>query len=364
MMKTTYDPGPISIKQLVPNSASYGENKNKKALQTVIKNHVGVIALSIAAIQAFIRGDMPDPLVGENACQIRAAYYCAQATDSEKMESLKEICPKLEDLMARVSKLKMPEMASVDQVIEENDLDLSLPPVVAPIVFGHILTVSKQSELSIQKKDLSLKEECDPKKLEAVSNGYARDLIKHSRRSLSAWSVQYLRDEAARLNMPGPENVLTDHMGLQTAPAMPGMKVLCAAMKANGIMIVLKNRIIDEEGKDGGQITLHYSPDYQVVTPRPQDVGRPAMIIEAVSISSRAAEQLEKEIIAEGIESIILANFAAHPQYGGSCKLSEPKADGERERWHEIAKRRGLCAANPDLCRMYHIYAGRVGGVA
>jgi len=368
MIKTTHDTEPISIKDLVPNAENYAKKVDKKTLQMVLKNHLGVIGLSLAAIRAFVQGDMTDPLVGENACQIRAAYYCAQAADPKKMQALSEICPKLEDLMERISKVKLPDKGETwDEVLKQNDLDPKIPSIVSPILYGHILTISKNSELTIQKKQLALKEECDPKKLDGVSNGSARELIKHARRSLSAWSVQYLRDEAARLGLEGPQNVLTDNMGLQTAPATPGMKVLLAGMKANGLMIVLKNRIRDEEGSERGQVTLHYSPEgnersYQVIKPSQEDIGRPAMIIEAVSISTRTPEELESEMIAEGLEPMLWANFAAHPQYGGGCKLIEPDPYEERERWHEYARQRGLCAANPDLCRMYHIFAGRVGG--
>lgn len=378
MITTTNSRESISLNELIPAKSNYGQKIDKKSLQTVIRTHIGVIGLTIAAIKSFQQGDIPDPLVGENACQIRAAYYSAQAADASVMSALSEICPKLEGLIERISKVKLPvgkEVASMDEIIQENDLDVKVPPAVAPIVFGHILTISKESDLSIRKESeaslpkLALKEGNDPKKLKGLSTGAARELIKHARRSLSEWSVQYLQDEAERYCMKGPEGILTDSMGLKSAPASPGMEILLTSMKVHRTAIVLKNRIIDSDGNVRGQVTLLCKPDgknrsYQVVkVPKEEDLNCPGMIIEAVTISSkqRTEEELAAEIIEVGIEPIIYANFAAHPQYGGGCKTVEPPKCEERERWLQVAREKGLCAENPDLCRMYHIYAAPVG---
>lgn len=359
----------ISIYKLIPG----GETQvNKKSLQGAIKKHIGVISLAITAINAFIRGETLDPLVGENACQIRAAYYCAQAADPKVIKSLAEVTLKLEDLKGRISAVKLQGdkvNTSWDEIAKENGLDIEVPSVVAPIVHGYILTITKDSKLSIEKKELNLVEANDPKKLEGI--GGARDVIKHARRQLSARSVCYLQEEAERLGIPGPEAILEDSMGLKTAPASPGMEILLTSMKVNGTIIALKNRLRDEEGQERGQVTLLYRPDgekrcYQVIED-PQSVDRncTAMVIEAVSISAnpRSEEELKEEIVQLGIEPIIYANFAAHPQYGGMCKAIPPPPNEEREKWLKVALEKGLCAANPEVCRMYHIYAARIGGV-
>lgn len=364
----------MSLTKLTPSNCT--EKMSNKKLQNVLKNHLSTMRISLAAIKLFQQGIMPHPLVGENACQIRAAIYTALAGSEQSMRDLAVVEHKLEDLIARISMLNLvgKQEVSLIEVLQENDLDLQVPSIVCPIVLGHILTVSKQSDLSIKKAagsdlpDVSIIEANDPKKLEGFSPSLAKVLIKNARQSLSELSIQYLRDEAARVGMEGPQDVITDSIKLQTAPLLPGMQILLASMKMHRTAIVLNNRIIDAEGVEKGQVNLLFTPDgrsYQVVkAPQQEELERPAVIIEAVSISNtpRAAEELEAELIEVGIEPIILANCAAHPQFGGMSKNIEPPPSDERSALKVIAVKRGLCQQNPNLCRILHIFAGRVGG--
>lgn len=368
MISVTKNSELISLTQLTPSNCI--EKMGSKSLQNVLKNHVGTIGLTLAAIQLFQQGSLPDPLVGENACHIRAAQYAALAGDGKIMRELEEVALKLEDVFARCSKLKLGGKgeASLIEVLQKNDLDLQIPSIICPIVLGHILTISKQTDLSIKKdagSDLpkvSLLEGNDPKKLEGFTQKSAKQLIKNARQSLAEASIQYLCNEADLLQMRGPEHVLTDSLGLQTAPLLQAMQILLASMKVHRTTIVLKNRIIDAEAKEKGQVTLLFAPDgrercYQVVKV-PQEEGLPAFVIKAVSISSRSRspEELEAELIDVGIETIILANAAAHPQYGGKSKNQQPPPSVELTALKELAIKRGLCEQNQDLCRIYHVY--------
>lgn len=359
----------MSLTKLTPSNCT--EMQNVKSLRNVLKNHLSTLKLTAEALRLFLEGNMPDPLVGENACQIRTAIYTHLAQDPKAMQQLAGVAEKVEALIERLSLLEVKRGASLVELLQENEADLQVPSMVCPIVLGHILTISKESALTIKKNgglpSVSLIEGNKPQKMGGISASVAKVLIKNARQALSEMSIQYLRDEASSLAIEGPCNVITDQNRLHTTPLLPGMKILLESMNARGTPILLKNRIIDPEGSERGVVTLlsrggeRGFQDMQ--EPLPEDRDCAAMIIEAVSISSkmRTPQELKKEMIAEGLERIILANSAAHPQYGGVSKEIEPPQTEEREALKAVALEKGLCEKNPDLCQIYHIFAGRIG---
>lgn len=366
----------ISIAQLMPINCT--EKMDGKGVKNKLSNYSGLMGLTHTAISAFLNGDLPDPLVGENACQIRAALYTDLAQDQEIVIELKKVCEMLEKNSGPLAKAVVGKTrSSLMDVLGENHLDLCIPQgigsIVCSILFGHILTVTKVSLLTIEKVEVSLKESNDPKLLKGISTGFAKDLIKESRKSLADRSIKYLRSEACLLPM-SPKiksliaimetEVLSDPLGLQTAPLLAGMQIILASMKKHHTPIVLKDRMIDVEGIDAGTVSMVFEPtgkdgEYEAVENLSAvKKDRAGVIVEAVSISEKPCDnkQLATSIIKIGIETIILANCAAHPQYGGSNKGVEPPQTEEREALKEIALQEGLCDRNPKLCRIYHIY--------
>ncbi|HEY5260335.1 MAG TPA: hypothetical protein VIJ46_06775 [Rhabdochlamydiaceae bacterium] len=371
----------ISLAQLMLKNCE--EKMESKAAKGVLTNYRGLMGLARAALSAFLAGDLPDPLVGENACQIRAALYAHIIQDGEMMTDLKKVCALIEKNHGSLEHIKLPEgkaRYSVMDVLQSQQLDLCVPlrmsSVIGPILFGHILTVTKLSDLKIEKAEVSLKESNDPKLLQGLSVGFAKDIIREGRKVLSNCSIQYLRNEVRLLPMSSrietlcthmEKDVLSDPLGLQTAPLLPGMEILLASMKSHHTPIVLRDRMIDGEGKEIGKVELLFAPTgkegkYEAIKDLAGvDRERGAFVIEAVAISDKPPDckQLASSLVEIGIETIILANSAAHPQYGGANKTVEFQT-AEREALKERALKLGLCASNPELCRIYHIFAGMV----
>ena len=196
----------VSLAQLMLKNCE--EKMESKAAKGVLSNYRGLMGLARAAVSAFLAGDLPDPLVGENACQIRAALYAHIIQDGEMMTDLKKVCALIEKNHGELEHIKLPEgkaRYSVMDVLQSQQLDLCVPlrmsSVIGPILFGHILTVTKLSDLKIEKAEVSLKESNDPKLLQGLSVGFAKDIIREGRKVLSNCSIQYLRNEVRLLPM-------------------------------------------------------------------------------------------------------------------------------------------------------------------
>jgi hypothetical protein len=368
----------ISLAQLMLVNCT--EKMADKAVKTLLSNYSGLMGYTQVALRAFLMGDLPDPLVGENACQIRAVLYSHLSQDHEIVPEIEKVCEMIEKNSGPLAKVVVGKTRlSLMDVLEANQLNICVPnrisSTVCSILYGHILTVTKTSILSIKDIDVSLMESNDIKLLAGVTKTFARDLIKESRRSLASYSINYLRSEVRSLPMsPKTEHlievmerdVLSDPLGLQTAPLLPGMQILLASMKRRNISIVLRDHMRDRSNKEMRTVVLLFNPTgqdgrYEAV----ENLGavnkdQSGFVVEAVAISdeSRDNKQLASSLITVGIETIILANCAAHPQYGGGNKGVEPLLTEERECLKERAVKQGLCATNPELCRIYHIFAG------
>jgi hypothetical protein len=362
----------ISLTQLTPSNCI--EKHPVKQLQIILKNHLCILQLTSDALRRFQAGIMPDPLVGENACQIRTSLYTRLAKDPIAMTKLEAVALQVDEVRNRLLQVDISKgkNSSFMELLEKNGADLQVPSIVCPIVFGHMLTISKKSDLSIKKEGgvpkICLAEEIDPATLQMGSVHAGQAMIKKARQTLSELSITHLQQEAALLRIEGPKDVLIDRCRLSSTPMLPGMQILLSSIKAHRTPIVLKNRMIDAAGIVTGAVILVAQADQrgrlQIV--ETVDPNCPAMIIEAACISGkpRTDDALKAEMMAIGIESIILANSAAHPQYGGMSKGIEPPRSEEREALKALAFEKGLCEANPDLCQIFHVFPGKVGAHA
>ncbi len=392
-MNTIHPPpsGLISLAQLVDLNCE--EPMESKSIKSQLSNYIGIVGLTHSAVTLFLNGNMPDPLVGENACQIRATMYCHLSDDLASIQELKKLSLMLASspmvaTTINVAGIPLPKdkRSSLSEVLKSAQMDVFIPSemsqILRPILLGHVLTVSKVSVLSINKSSVSLQESNDSKLLAGLSSSFAKDLIKESRKALSNISISYLRSEASLLPMtqerdilssmmePAPKGaVLSDPLGLQTAPLLVGMKILLASMKVHNTAIILKDRLLDTMEQEKGTATLIFEPtgqdgSYEVVKDlKGVDKKKPAFIIEAVAITDKSADvdELASSLATIGIEKIILANCAAHPQYGGKNKTVEPPRTDEREDLKDLAMKLGLCDLRPELCRIYHIFSGMIG---
>lgn len=370
-------------------------SEEPKALQNRLDNYKGVVILAKEAIESYLKGVYPDPLVGENACQIRAVLYCQLAQDPTSIKDLTETVCKLDKMIGEgkdkgtLDSIKLPKKKqSLSEVLEENKADIDIPETLKDkicwILYGHILTVTKDSKIDIDKNSLSLIEALDYKKLPSkVSSSFSKQLIKDSRKKISALSIEYLKKELESLPADDmtsnlltvvKEQVLVDDLEIQTVPMLPATMILLQALKAHNISIILRNRVIENGNeKDAKSIRILYSPtgkdkQYEVVKDLSSiDKARPVVVLEAVSLTDKPSDlkTIEASIHKIGVETILLAACAAHNQYGGTHKSMVPtpikEIDEIRTSLTDLANKEGLSKENSEVCRIYHIYAGTIG---
>ncbi|MBS3904166.1 MAG: hypothetical protein KGZ39_02440 [Simkania sp.] len=386
-----------SISSLVPMLELYPLNPTinvqKKHFKDVLSNYERIVGIVLVAIREFKDGGRIDPVVGENACQIRASMYSDITNRKDIQEELERWILLLTTTMDKLRSLRLPDaqMMSLEQVLRENAVPMEVPKYVLLIAYGYILTLGKtyqiKQEITSGKLQVNIEEKIDQgvlkAKLAEIKDGgasLAKDLVKLARKRLSESSIDYVKELLSQLVESGEterlreelkeEAILSDSLGLRSMRCLPCMEVLLTNLlrKSTPLIINVTAMGMKNEGILGGVSILYVARDAMfvpltLVEPiHPELLASSAFVIDAFSVGYEAdsLEALRKDIIQRDVTDIILANFAAHPQYGGQNKHVEPPEDPKRESLKTKALQIGLCETNPRLVRIWHIYAGAV----
>ena len=370
-------------------------NKDFKQIKTAIKNFKLLIELTLDSIRDFQEGNYEnfDPLVGDNACQIRAILYWEIASINNIQSELKNWSIHLRYVSESLNSLKVDEEHSISlfNFFEMNKIDHKVHEIVYLILLGYILTLSKKTLFGLEKNsntgkiefigkernDVSSIQNILSKIQNDVSKSFCENLIKNAKKELSVLSINFVKQklffmkpthEKLRLEKMLNENVLIDSRGLHHAPFLPAMEILLEYMLKQQIPIVLKIKMIHaDNAKEKGVFSILYTvcPTNNIFVPitsrDKKNNQQPAFIIEALSISNRfpSQEHLLQELAKKSIVEIILSNFAAHNQYGGNHKhINIP--DSRRDTLKLKAEKEGFCIINPELSRIYHIYVAPI----
>ncbi len=285
------------------------------------------------ALAAFTQLELQkfDPLVGENACQIRAAKLC-------------ELAQRIENPLS-----------------EEDH---------AFVVYSYFLTLIKQ-QIPHGYTCIERIEDKYGATLLGISSSQVSLLRKGAQKFLSQQSVRYVQNKAnGKLSPFVKDEFLKIDAGREMIPCFFTMKVLLKKQR----VIILKAIEYKETERLGEEILIYQqnqmgkASSFQIIEKGILPDTLPAMVIEGYSLKEPADERsLREKISAVSLKLLVFLNAAAHHQYAGEHKSTPipfPEGDPQKKKMGELAQlapQLGCCLENPITFCIDHIYPAKIG---
>lgn len=339
-------------------------------LSAALKQYLDVIRLSQEALANYKK---LDPLVGENACQIRAAMFteilnkpCINDEVNSTLARLREHARDVEALLNRIPD-KKGQIATLKSFLVQNEAFFDISEDIAVIITSHILTENKTIETRNNKNNLPVRVEKIPadifSKTKGLSGRFAASLIKLTQTRLSELSVIYVQRIALRMLVDRTEKtaavfafnrVKVDEYRRKSMPFYHTMRLLLTELFKNKVPLVLRvKQMIIGHSKHYGKLTLIFEnkgkDKYSASKLTLEHLGRGAIFFHAKSMTDKMqpTELLREKFLMQPVEEYILSASADHPQE----EMNDESFWEYRRKAHEW----GTCHDNPSLFMVQHV---------
>lgn len=368
--------------------------RQEAMLHSSLREYSMLIQATLEAIDAWElhKFSQFDALVGENACQIRAAWISIGS--KKNLIFLAELRPQLHEIQKKISlllkeaqlSLLMRTGLSLEEIVLANDLSISLNYIDAFIVQCFVLNSAKIADYHNPVLDtLFTIEKCDPRRLKKfgnISSSFAKHLVSKLRKSASQTSILLVREAARKYtNCQNLQRFLsegftyTHNSSLLCTPMFWTYKALLQALKKEGISIHLNVKFLinHENGYkvvDEDSLLFDYN-DASGWKVRKQSIkenrDRHEVIVIIQGVAALPSDTQEtnyikdwrREFLEYNLEEVILAGAADHRQY--PCQNESEKFESlrhiELERFKCFARRQGFSLCNPTRFFIQHVYA-------
>lgn len=360
-----------------------------------------LVSIFSAAIQKLAEGVIPDPTVGENACQLRAGLYTEIVNSPNFEELIDQSKHTLDSTKKRLmdSSFKIVRgrahvtsfegdkvefrMESIQEMCRFLKINTHIDSKIALLAEGVILDFARPCTYSFameQEQVVINQDETEASAPELSQCGFTsviavKKLTDSIKKHLSRKSSKFVArcaakakppDEAARLvRMVTGDRVKDTKLGFRAVPCFSSSQAIFYNASENGTPLVV--RIFRADAASAvviGAVEFFFLPMDGVFTPVPKEAittQRSAMLCEAVSAASPplSEEEIKMELSGRDIIQTIMAFMATHPVYGGDlkkCKGHEEETEA-RQPFKAIAKEFGFCIKNQRVCRPFHMLA-------
>ncbi len=373
--------GEYSLSQLLPYAPATMKNGDlsKKGLnEYLLLLHVTKLAVEAWQNRAF---EKFDPLVKENACQIRAVKIAMIASrfiwrgdlvhsKIEKVEKLKLDTKTLQMLMLKGVTLQ-------DIIVQNGDVTFGADGLF--LLQSFILTAVKEQRESLALRGID--EESNPKRLTefGVSFSFAKKLVDKLRFDLATASVAFVQSQAAALGEGELMKMSSDDFTILCPHSGPSIPIfwsyktlLLSAREAQiPLVIVVSFKIEEQNYRSVGKESVFFRSSgkgYFAVEPNAEELKAVSVIIEGVSCAPTEETLLPREAWKErflsfSIEAVTLAGAADHRQYplnkeGDNRVETLPAEEREEfEYYKSLAVKEGFTEANSTTFLIQHVYA-------
>jgi len=350
-----------------------------------VKSYAVVVEVALETITRLQAGKIPDPTVGENACQLRAAFYTEILNADHFDQTLKTAKTALETAREKLKEAKPTgkrEQCSLDTFLQKNNAHASLDERVHLLVLGRILEKTRAAQRSFAKdsvlggvQPLEKVVEKDELKQAGLSKTAIQAIEKYAKKTLSQYSVSVVQAWAKELPdaiksirvspLVSGANVKTTKLGLETSPCFSSAEVWLDTICRQKTPLILRiSQVNAETGDVAGREVFFFKSDGNCYEPATEDdvKDKPAaFFIDAASIANPvlSRDELELELKKREIRATLLAFLATHPVYGGDCKNEPgpPEEDVYRATYVEHAREWECSPQKPRVCRPFHVYA-------
>lgn len=350
--------------------------KTKAKLKGALQEYQMLLIASLEAINALDICDLHkfDPLVGENACQVRAVWIAIIA--SKKLINIRDlthqiihikdkICALLEE--KTIAKLMLKQISLGELFISEK-LFIPLSTEEIFLIRCFLLAETKITPLGEKSIDcIYSKEKCDPKKLKRfgdISFSFADNLVSKLRRAIAIHSVQFVRERASASQDPHLMKMLSDEYTINhnnyllCTPMFWTYKSVLAIAKNGNIPLMIHTQFLNQEEKHDYFFYEGIQKELSEI-----DHDKIAWIVQGlVQLNFPSKSCWKDKFLKFPIEKVILAGAADHRQY--PCQERDASIhllqDREFESYRSFAKTEGFCADNPTTFLIQHVYPSKI----
>jgi hypothetical protein len=319
-----------------------------------------------------------DPLVGENACQIRALVNCLifthyQPDGNRLLEQVRETKLRVGELLDSLPKLEL-SGRSLGQILKDSKVDLSLTSIEIYLIESYLLTIVKINKPPKAGLEFIKNEYTDTKKIKAiqpVGTMFAESLIKNVRESLSLYSVSFIQKLSYNLASPYLHNLIKTklyrrHNRLHCVSCYWATKLVMAQALLGQVSIVVISRQLakDQHYKVIAEFASIYKPAQNRYLPaelEDVDLSKPALYL-LINGCRKTHEfpsiaDWKQELEGFDLIDLILSYAASHRQYPGLENTTIAEIDdSEYEGYKQKASEWGCSIDNPSLFFLSHAF--------
>ncbi len=363
--------------------------KKGRRLKDGLEEYLFVLNAAEQALEAIKTGKLKnfDPLVGENACQIRAVKLALiiskyPLSTDHLLHTIQTAKNQTEHLLNSIRNFKI-YPKSLKELLKDG-LEVKIDDSSLYLIKAFLLTKVKVEEAINTECPLTKLEYTDSKRIKEIApvgTRFAEDFIKNLRKKLAEHSVSFIKElsKISPITSPCSENLfekfLIEHRGLKCLPGYWATKTLLDQALSDHIPIVMvaEQKAQDRDYKTIQKTAIYYeaTPDgYKETKQSSLSSNQPALIF--VGTSNRNFDQFpvdkeswRNELLEYCPQELFLAYAAMHRQYPDESMdhLVNSMQDKGYEHYKSKALEWGCCKQNPSLYFFTHVYCDKVGNV-
>ena len=336
-----------------------------------------------------------DPLVCENACHIRAfaLWHMTQKYKDKKARSaLYWVVDALDNFIKTIDALPPINEHSgqtIENYLQEHHLSLELDKEllfdVQFIFLSHLLTLTKKA---LPSSSFMLHEKTDLDALDRLGlvHSKIKSLVSCAQKELSAMSCQFIQQQSQLCDNQALTQLLVtrhdDHKRSYLPQYSTAKVILLNALQQDTPLIIKISRFVQHRYYD--ELILGFKPspnknDFYCTKQFNEDT-KAAIICEGIINYPDRAETPQaylNRLNHYSLIQLLLANFAAHPQFSGNlrhtpciykealdnaCELKSHIAQEWDEFNHHayLAKKEGCSLENPNLLFLNHVFCDSI----
>jgi hypothetical protein len=382
---TPFHPFPIPHKALLLSDLlPYDpDEKGGNRLVDALKEYLSVLAAALEAMKCLQNGEFKsfDPLVGENACQIRAVKlaltisHCTFDVD-RLLKALANSKTKTEEFLLHYLNVdkRTVILPCLGYLLKHEQLDVSILPEECFLIKSFLITRAKVVSTEGDLKPLVMNEKTDYKKIKEFGNIgslFSKNIVNSLRKKLAENSVKFTQ----HISGVSFENSLYSHNGLDCIPCFPATKIVMdhAFKHKIPILLIAKQKARDRNYKTLDRVEIFFKPTqvrYETSDRDSVDLNQPILVLHGTTCRDHEHLPQRKHWI-EALSNccpreLVLAYAAAHRQYPNESKeyMFEEANDFDYEYYKAKAEEWGCSLKNPSLFFLAHAYCDNLKNLA
>jgi hypothetical protein len=364
----------------------YDTSLDTRNVRIKINEYAFLISSLLKAIELLQKGEFShfDPLVGDNACHIRALKICTSFSHTSsifvsklpKIEHIKKIL----DLV--IERNEIPLDGSLDQFLRKNNLNMELSSDELFILGCYFLTVVKRVLPPKKDKPLLLNETTMPlvlKNFGKISGQFTRNFVNNLRKYMASLSVNYIQQEVQFISDIASEMVSSkftiSHNHLKCISIFWSSFIVMERALRQGIPIFL---IADQKATDYdyhsiNRASILLNPNgssYHMANPKTENPNQLGIVIKGTTYNSvfklKTKKEWVKNLISYQPADLFLAYSAGHRQFPDPTKdhLITETFNPTFEEYRQKSMEWGCCLDNPSLFFVTHVYCEKLGNIS